>query len=99
MAGFVGPEGIFQLAVSRSTIPLLCGWKAVGRLREMPNLAHRIDHTTDVNCGPRSEVMHSGTPNLATHVATKMSAHDVVEMSLRGMASNHLVDLLIMVNM
>jgi hypothetical protein len=38
-------------------------------------------------------------PNLATHVATKMSVHDVVEMSLSGTASNHLVDLLIMVNM
>jgi len=71
----------------------------VVRLSEMPNLAHRIDHTADVNCGPRSEVMHSGMPNLATHVATKVSAHNVAEISLSGTASNHLVDLSIMVNM
>ena len=69
------------------------------RLLEIPSLEQRADHTTDVNCGPRSEVMHSGTPNLATHVATKVSAHDVAEVSLSGTASNHLVDLSIMVKM
>ncbi len=48
---------------------------------------------------PQSEVMHSGTPNLATHVATKVSAQDEAEISLRGTASNHLVDLSIIVRM
>jgi hypothetical protein len=71
----------------------------VVRLLEMPSLEQRADQTADVNCGPWSEVMHSGTPNLATHVATKVSAHDVAEVSLSGTASNHLVDLSIMVKM
>ncbi len=69
------------------------------RLLEIPSLEQRADQTADVNCGPRSEVMHSGTPNLATHVATKVSAHDVAEVSLSGTASNHLVDLSIIVKM
>ncbi len=64
------------------------------RLLEIPSLEQRADHTVDVNCGPRSEVMHFGT-----HVAMKVLAQDVAEVSLSGTASNHLVDLSIMVKM
>jgi hypothetical protein len=71
----------------------------VVRLLEISSLEQRVDQTADVNCSPRSDVMHSGTPNLATHVAMKVSAQDVAEVSLSGTASNHLVDLSIMVKM
>ncbi len=65
----------------------------------MPSLAQRLDHTAEVNCGPRSEVMQSGTPNLDTYIATKVSAHNVAEMSLSGTVYSHLVDLSIIVKM
>jgi hypothetical protein len=65
----------------------------------LPSLVQRMDQMPEVNCGPRSEVIYLGTPNLDTHAATKMSTNDVAEVSLRRTASCHLVDLSIMVKM
>jgi hypothetical protein len=52
-----------------------------------------MDYIAEVNCVPRSEVMQSGMTSLDTHLATKVSANNVAEISLSGTASSHLVDL------
>ena len=46
--------------------------------------------TSEQNWGPLSEVMWSGTPNLATQPQTKASAMVSVVVLDRGMASNQL---------
>jgi hypothetical protein len=41
----------------------------------------------DVNCGPRSEVIVSGTPKQEIQVKVKALAHAAADVSERGMAS------------
>ncbi len=53
--------------------------------------AHMAAHTEDVNCGPLSDEMVEGTPNLATHPVNRASAQPAVDVSARGIASTQRV--------
>ena len=56
-------------------------------------------HTSEQNCGPLSEVMCSGTPNLTIQPATKASVMAAVVALERGRASSQRNDLSMMVRM
>jgi hypothetical protein len=64
----------------------------------MPKRLHRAAQVADKNCVPLSDVMVSGTPNLAIHEATNASVQTEASMFFNGTASNHLVDLSMMVS-
>ena len=64
----------------------------------MPRLVQVEDHRVEVNCVPLSVVTVPGMPKRATQLEMKASAHMLASMFLRGTASNHLVDLSMMVN-
>jgi hypothetical protein len=53
----------------------------------------------EVNCGPRSEVIVSGTPKREIQVKVKTFAHAAADVSERGMASIHLDEQSIIVKM
>jgi hypothetical protein len=78
-------------------MPLLCGWKAVVVMWWMPNFLQNSDQTCPVNWGPLSVVTTAGTPNRATQVERKAAVQVAASVLDRGTASNHLVDLSIMV--
>jgi hypothetical protein len=64
----------------------------------MPRLVKADNHRAEVNWVPLSMVTVSGTPKRATQLAMKASTHVLASMFLRGTASNHLVDLSMMVS-
>jgi hypothetical protein len=64
----------------------------------MPRLVQVEDHRAEVSCVPLSVVTVPGTPKRATQLEMKASTHMLASMFLRGTASNHLVDLSMMVN-
>jgi hypothetical protein len=89
-------QGILELLM-RSTLPLLCG---VGRGEHVldSRLVQADDHRAEVNWVPLSMVTVSGTPKRATQLEMKASTHVLASMFLRRTASNHLVDLSMMVS-
>ena len=64
----------------------------------VPNCVEIVDHIVDVNCGPLSDVMSSGTPKRAIHELTNALAHSDVVVLRKGIASGHLVVLSTMVS-
>jgi hypothetical protein len=64
----------------------------------MPRLVQVEDHRAEVNCVPLSVVTVPGTPKRATQLEMKASTHVLASMFFRGTASNHLVDLSMMVS-
>jgi hypothetical protein len=62
-----------------------------------PSLAVNAAQTADENCGPLSEVMCDGTPNLATQPDIKAAAQSSAAVAASGTASHHLVERSIMV--
>ena len=64
----------------------------------MPRLMQVDDHRADVNCVPLSVVTVPGTPKRATQLEMKASTHVLASMFFRGTASNHLVDLSMIVS-
>ena len=65
----------------------------------MPNQEHSCCHVDDENCVPLSDVMVAGTPNLTTQDDMNTVVHVLAVISLRGIASNHLVVQSMMVKM
>ena len=63
----------------------------------IPNCDEIVDHIAEVNCGPLSDVISKGTPNLEIHVLIRALAYSVVVVSRRGIASGQGVVLSIMV--
>ena len=59
----------------------------------MPSKEDICAHSWDVNWAPRSLVSREGTPNRATQLYSKAAQIDGVEVSDRGTASGHLVNL------
>ena len=59
---------------------------------------HSEDQRAEVNCGPRSEVMTAGTPNLEIHPWSRAAEQSAAVVLARGRASNHLVERSITVN-
>jgi hypothetical protein len=64
----------------------------------MPRLVQADDHRAEMNWVPLSVVTVSGMPKRATQLAIKASTHVLASIFLIGTASNHLVDLLMMVS-
>ncbi len=64
----------------------------------IPRLVQADVHRAEVNWVPLSVVTVSGTPKHATQLEMKASTHVLASMFLRGTASNHLVDLSMMVS-
>ncbi len=56
------------------------------------------DHRAEVNCVPLSVVTIPGTPKRATQLEMKASTHVLASMFFKGTASNHMVDLSMMVS-
>jgi hypothetical protein len=56
----------------------------------MCSISQSCDLTFDVNCGPRSEVIVSGTPKRIIQEKTKARSHAAVDVSEREIASIHL---------
>jgi hypothetical protein len=52
----------------------------------MCNISQSCDQTFVVNCGPRSEVIVSGTPKGVIQEKTKVHAHATVDVSESGIA-------------
>ena len=88
----------FNCLWALSTRPFACGWYAVVVVCATPSLLQRASQTAEVNWVPLSEVMREGTPNLDTQPLIKASAQEAADISLSGIASNHLVDLSTAVN-
>jgi hypothetical protein len=59
----------------------------------MPTWCVSTSQTEEQNCRPLSEVICSGTPNLATQLPIRASAQHAAEVDRRGMASAQRVDL------
>ena len=59
-----------------------------------PSSKQRADQTEPENCGPWSEVMTAGTPNLETQTENRASAQALAVVEVMGTASTHLVDLI-----
>ena len=68
-------------------------------LCKLPKLLVSLSHNSEQNWTPLSDVITSGTPNLAIQPWMKASATAAVVVLDRGMASSHLVDLSIIVRM
>jgi hypothetical protein len=64
----------------------------------MPRLVQADDHRVEVNWAPLSVVTVTSMPKRATQLAMKASTHVLASMLRRGTASNHLVDLSMMVS-
>ena len=64
----------------------------------MPSREHNCCHVADENCVPLSDVRVACTPNLATQDDRKTAEHVLAVISLRGIASSHLVVRSMMVN-
>ncbi len=56
----------------------------------MLNISQSWNQRLEVNCGPRSEVIVSGTPKREIQVKVKAFVHAAADVSERGMASIHL---------
>jgi hypothetical protein len=56
----------------------------------MLSISHSLDQRFEVNCGPRSEVIVSGTPKREIQEKVKAFAHAATDVSERGIASIHL---------
>jgi len=83
---------------NRSTKPLDCGWYAVVVEWVMLRSWQRKAHKEEVNWAPQSEVMTNGTPNRAIKLVKRAFVQSGALMTLRGIASGHLVVLSMMVN-
>ena len=59
----------------------------------MPSSLCSSAHSSDVNCGPLSEIRSAGTPKRANHCLMKAFATVSVLASGSGMASGHRVNL------
>ena len=59
----------------------------------MPSREDICAHSCDVNWAPRSLVSREGTPNRATQLYSNAAQMDGVEVSDKGTASGHLVNL------
>jgi hypothetical protein len=55
----------------------------------MFNISQSCNQRFEVKCGPRSEVIVSGTQKLEIQVKVKAFAHAAVDVSERGIASIH----------
>jgi hypothetical protein len=64
----------------------------------MPRPVQVEDHRAEVNCVPLSVVTVPGTPKRATKLEMKASTHVLASIFFSGTASNHLVDLSMMVS-
>jgi hypothetical protein len=64
----------------------------------MERREQRLAHNEDVNCGPLSLVMVSGTPNLCTHPWRRAAAQSAAVVEASGTASGQRVVLSITVN-
>jgi hypothetical protein len=64
----------------------------------MPRLVQADVHRAEVNWAPLSVVTVTATPKHATQLEMKASAHVLASMLHRGLVSNHLVDLSMMVS-
>ncbi len=64
----------------------------------MPWLVQAAVHSVEVNWAPLSVVTVGSSLKRATQLAMKASAHVLASMFRRGTASNHLVDLSMMVS-
>ena len=53
-----------------------------------------VDHRDEVNWAPLSLVITAGMPNLEIHLWNMEEAYSATETPVRGIASGHLVDLL-----
>ncbi len=56
----------------------------------MFNFSQSWDQTFEVNCGPRSEVIFSGTPKRDIQENINAHVHAAAEISVKGTASIHL---------
>ena len=78
---------------------LLWGWYAVVVMCLTPSCWQVEAQTEEVNWLPLSEVMLAGMLNLATQLLMRASTQESVSMEVKGMASSHLLDRSMMVNM
>ncbi len=65
---------------------------------EMLRREQRLAHNEEVNCGPLSLVMMSGTQNLDIHPRRRAAAQSVAVVDVRGIASGQRVILSMTVN-
>jgi hypothetical protein len=56
----------------------------------MLSISQSLNQRLEVNCGPRSEVIISGTPKREIQVNVKAFAHAAADVSESGTASIHL---------
>ncbi len=56
----------------------------------MLHISHSLNQRFEVNCGLRSEVIVSGTPQREIHVKVKAFVHAAADVFERGIASIHL---------
>jgi len=47
-----------------SVCPSVCGWKAVDSFNTTPNIRQNSFQKADTNCGPWSETIDSGAPQM-----------------------------------
>jgi hypothetical protein len=56
----------------------------------MLSISQRLNKRVEVNCGPQSEVIVSGTPKCEIQENVKAFAHNAADVSKSGKASIHL---------
>jgi hypothetical protein len=72
------------------TAPFDSGWYAVVCRCEILSISQSLNQRLEVNCGPRSEVIVSGTPKREIQERVKAFAHASTDVSETGTASIHL---------
>ena len=79
----------FKCLLKHSTRPLACRWYAIMQWSLAPRSSIIAVHSWDVNWAPLSV----GRPKRATQWNSCAQAQDLAEVSMRGMASGHRVNL------